>query len=224
MESDYEKIIRTKSAVNYSYTTIKITQSRIDKGLIAIPVNLADKFPLKNESIQVYLNNSPRSQIKNYSAYSSSTRECRIGGLKDWFQQNNIQNGDEIVIQFLDTLNFVYRLIPEQDFIRTTQELEHSLDISENELEASEKIASLTQWTQLDKDKVAINEFLRLTKTLPSSERKYIEKNLSQVKERVPIVIKTLFENIYKGHCQVCDFWFLKKDRRPYFEIHHLDP
>jgi predicted HNH restriction endonuclease len=30
--------------------------------------------------------------------------------------------------------------------------------------------------------------------------------------------------DIYAGHCQICDFWFLKKDKEPYFEIHHLDP
>ena len=29
---------------------------------------------------------------------------------------------------------------------------------------------------------------------------------------------------IYHGHCQVCEFTFLKKDNNPYFEIHHIDP
>ena len=40
----------------------------------------------------------------------------------------------------------------------------------------------------------------------------------------MPANLRILLEAIYKGHCQVCDFWFLKKDRKPYFEIHHLDP
>lgn len=44
-----------KSQINYSYTTIKVTQSRINKGLIAIPVTLANWFPGHNDTIQVYL-------------------------------------------------------------------------------------------------------------------------------------------------------------------------
>ncbi|NIV11084.1 MAG: HNH endonuclease, partial [Aliifodinibius sp.] len=96
------KVVRSKSEINYSYATIKITQSRIDKGLIAIPVSLIKWFPDRNDTIQVYLSNSPVSQDKHYSSYRSSTRECRIGGMKEWFRQNNIKSGDEIVIQFID--------------------------------------------------------------------------------------------------------------------------
>lgn len=110
-------VISSKSQVNYDYATIKITQSRIDKGLIAVPVSLTDKFPAHSGTIQIYLNDSPDSEIKTYSSYTSSTRECRIGGVKDWFRQNNVKSGDEIVIQFLDQKNFVYRLIPEKNFI-----------------------------------------------------------------------------------------------------------
>ena len=33
-----------------------------------------------------------------------------------------------------------------------------------------------------------------------------------------------LLGKIYLGHCQVCDFWFLKRDKNPYYEIHHLNP
>lgn len=80
------KVFRSKSQINYSYATIKITQSRVDKGLIAIPITLAKWFPDHNETIQVYLNDSPVSQTKHYSSYNSSTRECRIGGMREWFQ------------------------------------------------------------------------------------------------------------------------------------------
>jgi hypothetical protein len=224
MESDYEKVVRTKSAVNYSYTTIKITQSRIDKGLIAIPISLADKFPKSNDSIEVYLNNSPTSEVKKYSTYASSTRECRIGGVKEWFKQNNIQSGDEIVIQFIDPIHNIYRIIPERVFVNTTQELEQGLDISATEQEAEEKFSALTQWTQKVKYKVAISEYLRLINNLHPSNRQYIKRISNQAKESAPPNIKTILEGIYKGHCQVCDFWFLNKERKPYFEIHHLDP
>jgi hypothetical protein len=47
-------VIRSKSQINYSYATIKITQSRIDKGLIAIPMTLSEWFPDRSDTIQVY--------------------------------------------------------------------------------------------------------------------------------------------------------------------------
>ncbi len=49
------KVIRTNSPISYNYATIKITQSRIDKGLMAIPAALAGWFPGRNDAIQVYL-------------------------------------------------------------------------------------------------------------------------------------------------------------------------
>jgi len=217
-------VIQSKSGINYSYATIKITQSRIDKGLIAIPVGLAKWFPDKNDTIQVLLSDSPVSQDKHYSSYSSSTRECRIGGMKQWFQENNIKSGDEIVIQFIDKDRFIYRLIPERNFILKTKELQNSFDLSENEQEASGKIATLAQWIYLDKNKVVLNEYNRLINTLSYEGRQYIKKSSSRARESAPANLRILLGDIYKGHCQLCDFWFLKKDKKPYFEIHHLDP
>jgi hypothetical protein len=164
------------------------------------------------------------SQTKHYSSYSSSTRECRIGGVRQWFQQNNIKTGDEIVIQLIDKDVFIYRLIPERNFILKTKELQHGLDNSETEHEASEKIRTLSQWTHLGKESVAFNEYYRLIDGLPVKERNYVQKTPGRARETVPPSLRTLLENIYKGHCQVCDFWFLKRNKAPYFEIHHLDP
>jgi hypothetical protein len=216
--------IRSKSPINYRYATIRITQSRIDKGLIAIPVALAQWFPDHNETVQVYLNDSPVSHTKNYSSYSSSTREFRIGGVREWFQQNQIKSGDEIVIQFIDKERFVYRLIPERNFILKTQELQYSFDTSKTEQQALGEITTLAQWTDLDKGKVVFNEYYRLANTLPLNEREYIKKGASRARESVPANLRILLRDIYKGHCQICDFWFLKRDKEPYFEIHHLDP
>lgn len=224
MVQNPSKVIPSKSQINYSYATIKITQSRIDKGLIAIPAALAEWFPDHNDTIQVHLNDSPVSQIKHYSSYSSSTRECRIGGMREWFQQNNINSEDEIVIQLVDKESFIYRLIPERNFILKTKELQYSFDNSETEQEASEKITTLAQWTDLDKNKVTLNEYHRLINTLPTNGRQYINKHSSRARESVPANLRTLLEYLYKGNCQVCDFGFLKRDKSPYFEIHHLDP
>jgi hypothetical protein len=217
-------VIVGKSKLNYSYATIQITQSRIDKGLIAIPVSLAERFPDHNETIQIYLNDSPMSQTKHFSSYTSSTRECRIGGVRQWFQQNNIKSGDEIVIQFIDKKSFIYRLIPESNFLLKTQELQYNFDASKTEEEALRGIDILANWTHLDKYNVVFNEYYRLVNTLPSKGRQYIQKNTSLVRESTPANLRALLGDIYEGHCQVCDFWFLDKNKEPYFEIHHLDP
>lgn len=217
------QIIQSKSKINYSYATIRITQSRLDKGLIAIPVSLSKWFPKHSTTIQVYLNNSPLSQTKQYSSYNSSTHECRIGGLKQWFQQNNVQSGDEIVVQFIDKERLIYRLIPESNFLLKTTELQNSFDKSKNEDEATDKIVTLAQWAHLDKSKAMLNEYYRLTNTFPADDRQYVKRTISRARESVPVNLRTVLEEIYKGHCQLCDFWFLKRNNRPYFEVHHLD-
>lgn len=224
MEVKLSKIIRRKSQINYSYATIKITQSRINKGLIAIPVTLTNWFPDHNDTIQVYLNDSPVSQTKHYSSYDSSTRECRIGGMRQWFQQNNITSGEEVVIQLVDKERFIYRLIPERNFILKTKELQDSFDNSETEEEASEQITTLAEWTDLDKQKVVLSEYNRLVTTAPTQERRYVKKHSNQAREGVPYNLRVLLGDIYRGHCQVCDFWFLKKDSKTYFETHHIYP
>lgn len=224
MKDASSNVIKSKSTITYPYATIKITQSRIDKGLIAIPMALAEWFPAHNATIEVYLNDSPVSQIKRYSSYASSTRECRIGGVREWFQQNNIKSGDEIVIQLIDKERFVYRLIPERNFVLTTQELQRNFDESKTEQEASETITTLAEWTRLSRGNVVLTEYYRLVNTPYSEGRRYIKRSVSRTRESVPANLRALLADIYKGCCQVCDFWFLKRDRKPYFEVHHLDP
>ncbi len=219
-----QQLIKSKSKINYSYATIKVTKSRIEKGLVAIPVSLAKWFPDHNTSIEVFLEESAASQTKNYSSYNSSTRECRIGGMSEWYEENKLKDGDEIVVQLIDKEHFIYRLVPEQKFLLKTQELQNSLDKAENEKEASKEIINLAKWADLDKKKVVLSEYRRLIETSPIEGRRYANKYSNKAKEDVPPNTRVLLEELYEGHCQLCDFWFLKKDNEPYFEIHHIDP
>jgi hypothetical protein len=222
---DSTGVISSKSQINYDYAAIKITQSRIDKGLLAIPVSLSKFFPSHNEMVQIYLDEVTVSEPKQYSSYTSSTRECRIGGLREWYQKHGIKNNDEIVVQFLDKEHFVYRLIPERGFIQKTQRLQADFDSSASNEDASSNIKALSRWTKSDISTVVFNEYLRLVNTSPLKIARGLSvRNLSRARESTPSHIRTLLDEIYKGHCQVCDFWFLKRDGSPYFEIHHLDP
>jgi uncharacterized CHY-type Zn-finger protein len=218
------QMIRSKSEINYSYMTIKMTQSRIDKGLIAIPVSLTKWFPRRSGTVHVYLDDSLGLQPKTFSPYESSTRECRIGGLASWFKEKEIKSGEEIVIQVIDEEKSVYRLVSEGIFITRTRELQDGFDRSASEQEASGKVNTLGQWVQLDRQKVVLNEFSRLIDIMPLESREYTKSRLSRTRERVPANLRTLLEDIYKGRCQLCDFWFLKRSNTPYFETHHLNP
>ena len=224
MDKRSEKVIKQPSDITYNYATINVTQSRIDKGLLAIPVGLAESFPKQNKDVEVFLDNSPVSQPKRYSSYNSSTHECRIGGLKEWFVHNDIERGDEIVVQFLDKKHFIYRLIPEKKFIFTTKDIQKDFDNARTEREASSKVQTLSNWTLSDEKEVVLNEFQRLTDIPATEERLYTRRNSVRLRESVPANLRALLSKIYKGNCQICDFGFLRQDKQPYFEIHHIDP
>ena len=217
-------MFKIPSPINYNYATIRITQSRLNKGLIAIPVSLAKWFPEHNGRIQIYLDDAINPEIKQYSSYKSSTRECRVGGMAEWFRDNKIKEGDEIVLQLMDKEHFVYRLIPESRFILKTHEIQNNLDTSQSEISAEEEIDKLSKWAGITQGKVVLNEYIRLINTIPATERRYVSRYSKQAKESTPCNLRVLLGNIYKGHCQICDFWFLKKDSGPFFEIHHINP
>lgn len=224
MDANVSQVIKNKSEIIYDYSTVRITRSRIEKGLIAIPLSLAKWFPRCNTTIKVFLGDSLVLHNKHYSSYTSSTRECRIGGMAEWFKGNKIKDRSEIVVQLVDKEKFIYRLIPERGFIRKTQELQKNLDNSKDEIEASDTIINLSRWTDSDKGKVALKEYRRIVDTMPIEKRRYISQRSRQARENVPSGLRVLLGDVYRGHCQVCDFWFLKKDSEPYFETHHIDP
>ena len=69
---------KVKSEIGYSYITIKITKSRIDKGLLAIPISLLDKFPKEKRKITIFFDDEENPSSKNFTPYISSSKECRI--------------------------------------------------------------------------------------------------------------------------------------------------
>ena len=129
MKSQSFKKSIEKSEINYSYKTIRVTKSRIEKGLLAIPRGFNNYLPKINQRIKIYLDYSSTPLLKNFSSYFSSTNENRIGGLKDWYYDNQIKEGDEIILQILDKEKFAYRLLKEQDFIKKTKEIQNNLEM-----------------------------------------------------------------------------------------------
>lgn len=74
-----EDITTEPSPIPYSYTTIKITSSRIDKGLIAFPRALTNVLPSHNTDVLVYLGEASRPSVKPFSHLFSRTKRITIG-------------------------------------------------------------------------------------------------------------------------------------------------
>jgi hypothetical protein len=204
-----------------NYTTVKTTLGRIAKGLLAIPVSLLDLFPKHNGFI--YLVDDNENKIKHrFTARDGSTRECRIGGMKQFYFDHKIQDGDELVLQKLDDDTF--RLLPEKKFNRQYQ---RSLSLFENStdddavqktLEKVKKIANIDSATVLE------NEFIKLANIEGAPERKIKETTHTSRRQGVPPYLRKILLSVYEGKCQITQFFFLKKDGNPYFELHHIIP
>jgi len=214
---------KVKNEIGYGYVTIKITRSRINKGLLAIPVSLLDKFPKEKQRITVFFDDEEKPSFKSFTPYNSSSQECRISGLTGWFIKNNIQNQDEIVIQFLDDNERIYRIIKESKFIEQVNILEDRMLNVKKENELEECFESLSLKVNRPKREIAIVGFLKLKDEI-MRRRNYKKLNLLQVKESVPVSLRRILELIYEGRCQVSNFTFTQRNGRPYFEIHHIKP
>ncbi len=219
IDSEVKKI---HSAVEYNYITLRITRSRLEKGLLAIPVALMDKFPKKKQQIKVAFDNSMDFKNLNFTPSQSSTRECRIGGMRNWFDQNILKEGDEIVIQIINPDKYYYRIIREKDFVAKIREYQSELDTSDTEREVDQKLIELSEITRLSMNDVLISEFIRLARQKVNL-RNYTQRKPTKIKEKVPISLKKILGKIYGGRCQLTNFTFIQKNGNPYFEIHHID-
>jgi len=153
---------KVKSEIGYGYVTIKVTRSRINKGLLAIPVSLLDRFPKEKRKITLFFDDEENFSMKSFIPYNSSSQECRINGLASWFVKNKIQDQDEIVIQFLDENEGIYRLIKETKFIEQVKTLESKIVSTKKDDDLEKYFEDLALKVNQSKKEVAIVEFLRL--------------------------------------------------------------
>jgi len=211
----------TSSKIPFNYKTIKITQSRLNKGLLAIPVSLIDYFPKQKGKIYIATGINNKVSIKAFTPYTSSSRECRIGGMRDFYEKFNLKDGDEIVVQVLDTNK--YRILTEKQFEDMVKGAEKEFDESESETVARSKLEAISKIVNITPKETLWSEYSRLTK-MEAKER--IQKTIKprEVKESAPPSIRKLLTEIYDGKCQITGFGFLMKNGKPYFEVHHIRP
>lgn len=215
------KVIRSESHISYNYTTIKITQSRLNKGLLAIPVSLIDYFPKQKGKIYIATGISDRVSAKAFTPYTSSSRECRIGGMRDFYEKFNLKDGDEIVVQILDTNK--YRILTERQFEDMVEGTEKEFDESESEAVAGSKLEAISKIVNTTPKETLWGEYSRLTK-VEMEERRQKTVKPREAKESAPPSIRKLLTAIYDGKCQITGFGFLMKNGKPYFDVHHIKP
>jgi hypothetical protein len=208
------------SVVPLDYKTIRITQSRIDKGLLAIPISLANLFPKERGYIYLIDEHGIHKQ-KSYSPYNSSTQECRIGGLREFFNRFSIKNGDELVIQKFD--DNIFRLLPDKIFSKQLIDSLTKFETSDNEENIQDALSDATKIANISSEKIIENEFVKLSKN-PIIPDRLIKFEKSLKRERVPYYLRNILKNVYNGKCQLTNFSFFMQNGEPYFEIHHIDP
>lgn len=212
---------KVESKIPYNYKTIRVTKSRINKGLLAIPVTLIDNFPDKKTKVYVSFDDKSQSIPKNFTPYSSSSKECRIGGMRSFYENYQVEDGDELVIKRIGEKK--YQILTESLYEENVLKIEHELDNAKDEEEADNHIKLISEITNQDLKKTVLSEFFRLTKKeIP--KRKYKKTKKVKTKESTPPSIRKLLGEIYNGKCQISGFGFIMKSGNPYFEIHHIKP
>ncbi len=90
--------------------TIYATDSRISKGLLAIPRRFSSQFPTIKGKILVVFDDGTRVEPKIYVPYDPKIKECRVFGLSRWFSRRGIVAGDAITITVEDPTKGIHRI------------------------------------------------------------------------------------------------------------------
>ncbi|MBI3947444.1 MAG: hypothetical protein HY321_16090 [Armatimonadetes bacterium] len=77
---------------------IRLTASRIEKGLLAVPKRMCHLFPDTPQRISVVLGETGEVEGKTYQPAGSTAKEARIFGLGAWLVGAGAQPGDEVSI------------------------------------------------------------------------------------------------------------------------------
>src|SRR5205807_2473494 len=102
---------------------------------------------------------------KTYTAYDSTSKECRIGGMRSFYNRYGTNEGDELVLQILGPER--YRLLPEVLFGREMVQLEEGLDRARTDEQAERAVAALGALANVPVEAVVASEYLRLSSEEP---------------------------------------------------------
>jgi rubredoxin len=210
--------------VTNSSLTIYATDSRISKGLLAIPRKFEGEFPATKGKILVVFDDGTRVEPKLYVPYDLKIKESRIFGLSRWFSRRGIVAGDAITITLENPMKGIYRIALDR-FVKQRRAVEarRQLYTTDSPEIAGEQLRRLADSKKEKVQEIAFQE-IALMAQRPLLNRKRVMVLQKGRAEAVPPSLRALLEAIHQGRCQICDFTFKKRDGKPYFEIHHLEP
>lgn len=211
---------QVKTDLPFSYVTVKTTIGRIRKGILAVPVSLNHVFP--DSKGKIYLVDSTGNVgAKSFTPASSSSNECRIGGLYAFYANHNVGDGDEIVVLKKDDDKF--QLIPEKEFVGNVRQTLLSFQKSDEASKAEAELEAVSNYVDISKIDLLKNQFVTLSK---NNIEKRKTRNIGAYKQNqpVPYSLRRILAELYKGKCQISNFTFTMKNGKRYFEIHHIDP
>ena len=204
--------------------TIRLSASRLEKGLLAIPQKFKDWFPSEKGQIQVVFDDEEKSKALTFHPYDLVVKENRIFGLSHWFSKRNVSEGDLISITLEDLDRRSYRIALDR-FVREREEQKsrQKLHFARTDSEAEQELSTLSRLTRKRPRQLARDELLRIAQESPRQPRPRVLLGAAERHGGVPSGIRVLLRELYDGKCQLCSFTFEKRNGDPYFEIHHLD-
>lgn len=205
--------------------TIRASSSRLEKGLLAVPQKFRDLFPGERGQIQVVFDDEEKAKPVTFHPFDPVVKESRIFGLGQWFSKRGVREGDVISVTLEDADSRLYRIGLDR-YVRGRQEQKarHDLESARTDSEAEEGLGTLSRLTGRRPREVAREELLRIAQASPRQPRARASPDAARRHEAVPSGIRVLLRELHDGRCQLCSFTFEKRNREPYFEIHHLDP
>lgn len=204
--------------------TIRVSASRLEKGLLAIPQKFKDWFPSEKGQIEVVFDDEEKAKALTFHPFDREIKESRIFGLGRWFSKRGVREGDVISITLEDLDRRLYRIALDR-FVRERgeQKARQKLQAARTDVEAEQELNTLSRLTRKRPREVAQEELLRISQESPRQPRPRIFPRAIERHEGVPSGIRVLLRELHNGKCQLCSFTFEKRNGEPYFEIHHLD-
>jgi hypothetical protein len=202
---------------------IRVTASRLSKGLLAVPQEHVHLFPKEKQEIRVRLEDGNRLTALTYSPFGDRTKEARIFGLGTWFKNARIHEGALlwIIREGVDQ----YRIVSDRALkLETENAARAHLTEAPSEAEADNDLQVLSRLTRKPRQVLVREEVERIAKATKCTPRPRLRIPHALRSEGVPAGLRILLRELHNGKCQLCSFTFQKQDGYPYFEIHHIDP
>lgn len=204
--------------------TIRATASRLEKGLLAIPQRFRNLFPGERCEIRVVFDDGQAVKRLTFQPYDSVVKENRIFGLRQWFSERAVREGDVISITVEDSERGLYRIALDR-FVRERQEerARQGLRAAKTDSEAEQQLRLLARVTRKRPREVAREELQRVAEQSVPQPRPTVLPRATERHEVVPPATRILLRELHDGRCQLCSFTFEERNGDPYFEVHHID-